>query len=266
MAVITEHRLRALFREKSFSTFTVEPGQIMTPSATEFLRERRVKVEMIGKSPVSSLAVEVGETGAKADQLSLDPSGGDRVRYVSVADGGHFDVKPEHMTQLKGNRLVCKDHPRIALRGKLDSFQSAILVVQGRVYELGKISLVGDLEEILNRVREIMKAEVLEQSLIDETLLGFSSDQLREVSHNPKKYFGINHLLPDYTMGPVILELNQLRSSIREVEVAAVKAFHTAFNLERRDILEALNRMSSALYIMMLKEKSGNSLVQKPGQ
>jgi ethanolamine utilization cobalamin adenosyltransferase len=56
-------------------------------------------------------------------------------------------------------------------------------------------------------------------------------------------------------MGPSLLGLNTLRSSVREIEIAAVAAFMN--NVEKQDMIQALNRMSSVIYIMMLKEKAG---------
>jgi ethanolamine utilization cobalamin adenosyltransferase len=42
---------------------------------------------------------------------------------------------------------------------------------------------------------------------------------------------------------------------VREIEIAAVAAFMN--NVEKQDMIQALNRMSSVIYIMMLKEKAG---------
>ena len=42
-------------------------------------------------------------------------------RYIDAVTGEALAEKPEHMTQLCGNRLVSKTHPRIVFRGKLDS-------------------------------------------------------------------------------------------------------------------------------------------------
>ena len=40
MKVITESLLRQRFRKKAFKTFNVEEGQILTPSAQQFLNEK----------------------------------------------------------------------------------------------------------------------------------------------------------------------------------------------------------------------------------
>ena len=44
--------------------------------------------------------------------------------------------KPEHMTNLDAKRLVLKNHPRIILRGKIDTFQAKVLETQILAEEL----------------------------------------------------------------------------------------------------------------------------------
>jgi len=259
MTVISEDILRSLFREDPFTSYEVGEGDIMTPAAVQFLNERRVKIDRISTKQIKT------NDSAKAENVT-DSSHHIRYEphYVSAVDGGWFEAKPEHMTQLRGNRLVSKDHPRIIFRGKLDSIQSLILDAQGKADDFGNKGVVSDLGEVLCRIREIMKADVTEQPLDNSSIIGLTPDMLRQFSHNPKKHFGIGHITPRYAMGRVLLDLNSLRSFVREVEVAAVKAFRTEFEVERTDIIEALNRMSSALYIMMIKEKSGKYVEPKP--
>ncbi|MCV5373849.1 ethanolamine utilization cob(I)yrinic acid a,c-diamide adenosyltransferase EutT, partial [Escherichia coli] len=47
--------------------------------------------------------------------------------------------------------------------------------------------------------------------------------------------------------------LNLLRGKVREAEVTAAQVFITPqFAVQRADILQALNRLSSAVYVMMI--------------
>ena len=48
-----------------------------------------------------------------------------------------------------------------------------------------------------------------------------------------------------------------LRTAIRETEVAACQAFHSGKTYIRKDIIEELNRLSSALHIMMCRHLAG---------
>jgi len=248
MKVITESFLRETFRKDVPETFRVGEGQILTPSARQFLSEKGVKIVRDGKSPEEELPVnpETPKADAKVE------------KFVSAEDGGLFDEKPEHMTQLRGNRLVSKDHPRIVFRAALDSLQSKILLVQCRVSAAGKKKLVEDLGGILDMARDLMRAEVLDEVIGERKIIGLSYAELRDQSHNPKKYFGTDHIIPSFDMGDIILRLNMLRTTVREIEVTAVTTFRNKFEFEKPDIIQALNRMSSAFYIMMLREKTGN--------
>ena len=63
--------------------------------------------------------------------------------------------------------------------------------------------------------------------------------------------------MPQCTDSPAVLELNRLRAMVRSAELMAVDAFcDREGNPPREDILRALNRMSSMLYILMLREKA----------
>ncbi|MCW7753350.1 hypothetical protein OOT00_05045 [Desulfobotulus sp. H1] len=245
MKVISESFLRELFRKEIPETFRVEEGQILTPSAAQLLGERGVKI-IRDEDRASEKLPEVRETAGDIPEP----------QYV-VAGGGMLTSKPEHMTQLRGNCLVAKDHVRIILRGRLDSLQSEILLVQGKAHGSGLTNLVRDLGDVLAQARAVMRAEVLEEPLPEGLIMGLGAAELRAQSHHPKQYFGVDHLLPSFTMGEMLLTLNALRSLVREVEVAAVSAFRAEFGSERPDIIQALNRMSSAVYIMMLREATG---------
>ena len=163
--------------------------------------------------------------------------------------------KPEHMTALNSRQLVLKNHPRIVLRGKIDTFQAKTLEVQILAEEMGCRNMVNMLQEVNDYARKIMVAELMETELDDSvTLIGLNEKELRYISQHPKEYFGIGHIAPSYTMGKLAVELNLLRAMSREVELAAINAFASdSTRIERKDILRALNRLSSALYIMYLE-------------
>jgi len=157
--------------------------------------------------------------------------------------------KPEHMTSLIGSTLIQKNHPRIKLRGKLDSLQAQVVLIQCEL--VGK-TLVEDLQDILNCLREITRCEVLDQPFEQDTLFGKSYAELHAQSHNPQKYFGVAVMnLPDCKLGRDYALLNTLRTAIRETELIAVDAFETEDGVSRGDIVLALNRLSSAVYVLM---------------
>jgi len=255
MKVLTEATLRLEFKNKLPKRYVVNSNVLITPSARQFLRDKNI--ELIVEDMVQEDKKEdISKKGNKYKELEITTQ---KIvpKYVLYYSGGALENKPEYMTQIYGNKLVFKDDPRIIFRGKLDSLQSKIMELQVLIASKKIPKLVEELDEVLNYTREILKAEVLEEELCIKKLIGLSEKQLREMSHHPKKYFGIDHILPNYQMGDILVGLNSLRSSIREVELTAIKAFRRNFEISRIDIIKALNRLSSCIYIMMCKYNAG---------
>lgn len=250
MSVLTEYELRGKLRGKDIKEFEITKDVIVTPSARQYLQEKNIKLVVVdNKNPEGQKKKSGSE--AKDEPGKIFP------KYVCQM-GGYVENKPEHMTQLYGNKLVNKDHKRIILRGKLDSLQSKILEVQILANKLGNTEVLKDLEEILGYVRNILKAEVLNEKLPDIMLLGMNDGELREISHNPKKYLNVDHILPNYKMGELVIALNSIRSAVREVEICAFSAFkNEEGEVTREDIVRHLNRLSSCIYIMMCKLVAG---------
>ena len=87
---------------------------------------------------------------------------------------------------------------------------------------------------------------------------GGSFGQLRESSHYPDKYLGQPHFLPAWTDGPALLAVNKVRTLVRQTELSAYAAFKDVEgNVTRGDIIRALNRLSSLMWILMIKLKAG---------
>ena len=245
MKVLTEAALRCAFKASGVpAVYPLERGWIVTPSARQYLRELRV---------------ELAEPSRSAGQTSLvdGPVEPSVTVYRSVEDGREFAKKPEDMTQLRGRLLVTKTHPRIFLRGRLDSLQALILEQEARAIETRRPTLAKDLNEMLALARGITRAEVLEEPLSVEQMLGLDIETMHQQSHTPKRYFGIGHVMPSAEMGAAMLGLNRLRCEVREVELLAITAFASDQGCERLDLVTALNHMSSAVYVMMLRERSG---------
>ncbi len=233
MKILTEADLRSACLTGTVREYSVEPGTYVTPLAQEFLRDRKItlteKKQGMPREPVVNRGTAT---------------------YRDASTGTPCAEKPEHMTHLRGNLLVEKTHPRIALRGALDSFQAELMETQFRLAEAGKNRLAEELEQLLDYVRAILGAEVREKPLEDRTLLGMNAEQLRDFSHHIPERLGIPHPVLNYRMGEPVLLLNRLRTQIRECELSAV----SAFGAERQDLVQALNRLSSAVYILMCRE------------
>lgn len=199
--------------------FYLGKGDQLTSDARDFLNRERIEI------------------------LPADKAKPERYRLLS---GGFMEEKPEKMTHLFGDVLVEKTHPRIVLRGALDILEAELLVCMLEVPQWES-----QLGEILQLAREIIRREVLGEPLPDAPLCGLTMEQLRSHSHRPQDYYGQAHFMPAVSDGANVLKLNRVRAIARRAELAAVAAVP-----DREDILRAMNRMSSALYILMIREKA----------
>lgn len=234
MKILTDIELRAHWHKTHLTVCEVEAGTIITPAARDFLKEHGIRL----------VTLRTPETRQE-------------LGYVLGATGEHISEKPEDMTHLYGNVLVVKSHPRIAFRGKLDSLEARILETQQVAREENRPDLCGQLEEMLDFVKEILRSEVRAQVLKDIRILGLDGREIREMSHNVEANFGISHPTPSYSMGRVCVALNSLRTAVRETELQAVHATDGGDLTGGREIVEALNRLSSFVYLLFCGELTG---------
>ena len=221
----TEKNVRDNIRNREGRrVFCLGKGDQLTSSARDFLTRERIEI----LSP---------------EQMKPE--------LFQTANGAYLEEKPEHMTHLRGNLLVNKTHPVIAFRGKLDSFQAELILSQLEIPEEAK-----RLGEILDFSRQLIRCDVMQESVSREKLCGLTEQELRHRSHFPQEVYGKPHFMPEAAAGIRIARLNRLRSFAREAELAAAAAFtDPAGNCTRTDILRAMNRISSMLYIMMIEHK-----------
>lgn len=260
MKCITEDALRTELRASEPESYIIPEGKILTPAAREYLNSRKIKIIKAGQKIRPRVVAtevppmpEVEITAPSPAPQAVKP------KFVDYETGAFYMEKPEHMTHLVGNQLVVKNHPRILFRGKLDSLQSLFVLAQAEMFERdGNPALIRDLGSVLDILREMMRCDVLDEPFTAETIIGLTHAELREQSHDPQRFFGVKAMvLPDYTMGKDFALLNQLRTAVRETEVAAAEAFHQGARYTRGDIIEELNRMSSAMHILMCRFLAG---------
>ena len=205
--------------------FYLGAGDTLTSEARDFLQSQRIEI--------------------------LPASQAKKERW-QILGGGFTEEKPEYMTHLNGEVLVKKTHPRIAFRGWVDSLEAELLL-GGKVCS----HLQQELGEILALTRQILRCDVLEEPLALTGLCGLTEAQMRKRSHFPQEYYGIPHFMPDFSDRDGVLTLNRIRTVARQTELAAQHAFADKEGCPtREDLLQALNRISSMLYILMLREKA----------
>ena len=185
------------------------------------------------------------------ERIGILPAEQAKPEHYRLLNGGWLEEKPEHLTHLNGEYLVPKTHPRILFRGRMDTLEAELILCQ-----LAADHLAGPVGEILALARQLIRCDVLEEPLAEGKLCGLTEAEIRKRSHFPQDYYGQPHFMPGAEDGMVVARLNRTRCAAREAELAAAAAFSDREgNPTRVDILRALNRMSSMLYLLMIQEK-----------
>ena len=235
MELLTREDVRRMSDNGTRGPVVVGRDQKLTPGARDWLAAHKIQA--------------VFPAGRE------DPAAPTSAKYRTLF-GATLNEKPEHMTHLRGNILVRKDHPRIAFRGMIDALEGELMLAQQASHEYP--ALVKELGEALDLVRRLIRCDVLDEPVGEVRLCGYDAGQLREYSHYPDKYLGQPHFLPAYTDGPALLAVNKVRTLVRQTELSAYAAFKDVEgNVTRGDIILALNRLSSLMWIMMIKLKAG---------
>jgi ethanolamine utilization cobalamin adenosyltransferase len=89
-----------------------------------------------------------------------------------------------------------------------------------------------------------------------------TGEQIRDATHHTHELYGIPFMYPDVRQGPVVAKLALARAIAREAEIAIIAAFPPAGGLvtappARADLAEALNRLSSGLYLLSVRYVAG---------
>ncbi|MGL4738860.1 MAG: cobalamin adenosyltransferase, partial [Cellulosilyticaceae bacterium] len=180
MSVLTESDVRRMIANgdlRDKKEICVSRKEIITPSARAYLGEKCIRIKIREEDNHSEA------TSEKADTIVVEVQTKQEVpvkedELFDTLFGGKLTEKPEHMTHLRGNLLVFKDHPRIALRGKIDSLEAEILMVE-LLAEREKVpKLLADLEEVLKFIRWLLRCEVSGEPVGDFKLQGLDAADL----------------------------------------------------------------------------------------
>ena len=223
----TEEMVRQNIRNREGRrVFFLGSGDTLTPGARDWLRRERIDI-------------------LPAEQA--------KIAEYRLLNGAVLREKPEQMTHLRGDVLVFKTHPRIAFRGAMDSLEGELMLCQLNCDAKRRQAL----GEILTLARLLIRCEVMEEPVPEGKLCGLTEAEQRQHSHRPQDFYGQTHFMPEYTDGAEILWMNRCRCAARNAELAAARAFtDAAGNATRPDILKSLNRMSSMIYILMIRAKA----------
>ena len=188
-----------------------------------------------------------------AERIPILPAEQAKPDSYRLLSGGVVTEKPEHMTHLNAQVLVSKIHPRIAFRGGIDQLEAQLLLCQSLADE----KTYRQLQQALDLARALISCDVLEESVPEMTLDGMDEGQLRSRSHRPQDFYGQPHFMPEGKDSVLLLQINLARAVARHAEILALAAFSDRDGVPTRpDILQALNRLSSYLYILMIQIKA----------
>lgn len=261
---ITEDYLLQHFGMRHCGEIQLEPGTRFTPAAQQMLNDKNITVRWRDEKgqvfvDKSHSPAQPGSNDAAPKLERVHPLKSNNVRPTNACMLCSSDVsdKPALMTHLDDKILVPKTHPRISLRGKLDTCISYCVLVQCEMIQQPDL-LKNFMADIRSYLGQVLQAEVTGQPLPEPSLGEFSAAVIHLWSHHPLKHLGHDHMLPDIAYGALVAQLNYLRALVRELELTATKVFIddsmqlSSGGINREDIVAGLNRLSSAVYVVMV--------------
>jgi ethanolamine utilization cobalamin adenosyltransferase len=242
MAVITEAELRELWRNGQGTLPSFPAGVRFSASAQDFLKSHGLTATIAGAP--AEIRADWDRPGTFPVVLSGDLP-------VCAECGQPVRAKPSHMTQLDATTYAPKTAPRLKLRGRVDSLHAFVMLAAAVARRERLVALAAHLDTLAAYCREIMSAEYNVRPVAPLTLAGMNEAQLHAISHWPDRHLGIDHIVPGAADSEMLHWLNVVRTQAREVEVVALETFVPT------DLAHALNRLSSAVYVLELMLKAG---------
>lgn len=242
--IVTESALREQLRRPYLGALVVvPPGSSLSPSAQDFVAHWRLEV-------------------VEREQKAQETAGWDRPSSFPVVPttdaplcttcGGTVAEKPDSLTQLNACHYASKNHPRIRLRGRIDTLQAYALLAASRAEAAGKQWLCADLGTVAAYCRELMSAEYNERAAAAPSIGSHTEAEIHAATHDPQKHLGIAHLAPGVEDPELLHWLNLLRCQAREAELVALDAFPSPHDESGASIVHGLNRLSSVVYYLEL--------------
>lgn len=262
---ITEAQLRERFSLGYGTEIRLDAGSRLTPSAEGLLADRKISIKyqdeegrvFLKKSEASPADTSSSIRDGNADLKKVNPLTGQDGWSLGSCTLCHqlLQAKPETLTHIDLHNLVSKNDPRLRFRGKLDSVIALTVLIQTQMQEEGfsHTRVLQYLNDVRSALGNVLKAEATGSEMAGISLGELNEKVIHTISHNPLKYLGHDHLLPEVGQGMNVARLNVLRAQIREAELDAADIYITQdLKVTRPDIMSGLNRLSSAVYVLML--------------
>lgn len=260
MNTVTESELREFWQNGRGHIPVFPYGTRFSMAAQDFLIAQHLEIKY-APQPTEQNAPSVSASSVEWDKPTSFPVLLSGPIPVCLECGLPLHAKPEHLTQIDARHYAPKTAPRLIFRGRVDSLHALVMLTSANALRFGLAELAKHLDSLAAYCREIMSAEYKHRQVAQLTLMGKNEEELHEISHWPDKYLGIQHLTPGPHDHEILHWLNVLRSQSREVEISALQAFPPD-NLDPSDVemglVRALNRLSSAIYVLELYFQTGN--------
>jgi ethanolamine utilization cobalamin adenosyltransferase len=252
--IVTEADLRDQLRRPDKGAQVIIPaGAKLSPSAADFVKQWGLAT--VEAAPHEhSAAPDPGEWDT-ASTFPVDVTG-ERPRCTTC--GSPVTEKASALTQLNSCHYAPKTHPRIRLRGRVDSLHALVLLVQRIAREQDQAELTADLGTVAAFCRELTSAEYNERPAAELVLHDWDAEQIHDVTHDPKGTLGIDHLTIDEDEPELQHWLNLARTTAREIEITALDAFPSPHHPYGASICYSFNRLSSVFYFFQLRLKAGS--------
>ena len=251
---ITETWLRERFSLGHGTEIHLPADSRLTPAARGLLDDRKVIIKYTDESGRVFLNETRAAEAPELKQVNPLTSSSEWHKGSCLMCHQPIQKKPETLTHLDDRNLIAKNDPRLKLRGKLDSVIAQAVLIQTEFDPQGRYpTLALWLGDIRSALGNVLKAEVTGEQMPSLGMGDMNEESIHAISHNPLKYLGHDHLLPEANQGVQVARLNLLRAQIREAELYAADVYIARdFTVTRPDIMEGLNRLSSAIYVLML--------------
>ena len=253
---ITEDWLRERHSLARHTEIHLPADSRLTPAAQELVKARALRIKFLDAAG-SLFAASADATGSDIEaRQAVHALTGTATRMTPHCALCQQPVtqKPEALTHLDADSLVPKSDPRIALRAALDSTM-AVAVWAQTVFDPDnrRSTLAHYLADIRSCLGNVLRATVTGEPVPAIAMGEIDEERLHELSHHPLAVLGHDHIVPALEHGATVAQLNLLRTRVRECELQAAQCYadvdrHTT----RPDVLQALNRLSSAVYVLMI--------------
>ncbi|GAB2472537.1 hypothetical protein [Xylanimonas ulmi] len=263
--ILTEADLRdRLRRPVAGAVVAVPPGVRLTPAAADFVAQWKLELtqepaDMTRQTPATPTPPQGGgqatQPAAPArpdwDADASFPVDRDATPLCTQC-GCAVTAKPAWLTQLNHNHYVAKTHPRIVLRGQLDTLGAQLLAAAAEALAAGQQEAGANLATLAAYCRELLSAEYNERPAGELVMAGWDDERIHRATHDPVTEVGVPHMTLTERSAPLQHHVNLARARSREVEVTAAGVFPSPHHPYGASVCQGLNRLSSACYLVQL--------------